>query len=159
MNSTDGVTRYPAVVVRTDVLPAPRLSGAEPKVLAGGLAVLAATYTLPLFWDRGVSPIPPCLFHQLTGQPCPFCGGTRCFVAMAHGHIGTAIYLYPIGPLLVLAMLAGIAYSAAALITGRRWRPRVVLRDRRLIAAVVVAALAANWALKLLVLGFGPLTY
>ena len=146
-------------MVRSQVLVAQRARGPEPAVVFGGLSVLGASYALPAFWSRGVSPIPPCIFHQLTGQPCPMCGATRSFVALAHADFGKAVYLYPLAPLMFLAMLLGIGYGGWVMLTGRRitWRPS--RRAQQRIGLVVVALLAANWLAKLLWLGFGPLPF
>ncbi len=59
--------------------------------LAGTLAVFA----LGLAWLRLGLPGMPCLFHQLTGLPCPTCGATRMVVALAHGHPLTALRMNP----------------------------------------------------------------
>src|SRR5258708_29216791 len=98
-------------MVGSPVQAAQRVRGPEPAMVAGGLSVLGASYVLPVFWSRGVTPIPPCLFHQITGQPCPMCGATRSFVALAHADFGKAVYLYPLAPLMFLAMLIGIGYG------------------------------------------------
>ena len=141
------------------VLPARRLDGNEPVILGGGMGVLMGSETLPVFWHAGVNPVPPCIFHAVTGLPCPFCGGTRSFVAMAHGHFGTALYLYPLGPLLFLGVIAAVLYCAFVLVTGRRMRLNISWRQRRNLIFAGLALLALNWAAKLLFLGFGPLTY
>ena len=146
-------------MIRADVLPASRLTGPEPGMLFGGLFVLGAAYTLPLAWNQGWSPIPPCIFHQLTGQPCPMCGATRSFVALAHGDIAKSVLLYPLAPILFLAMLVGIGYSAWALTTGQRLRLNLSLQMHQRIGLLVLALLALNWLAKLLWLGFGPLPF
>jgi hypothetical protein len=128
-------------------------------MLLGGLFVLGAAYTLPVFWNRGVSPIPPCIFHQVTGQPCPMCGATRSFVALAHGDIARSVYLYPLAPVLFLAMLIGIGYGAWAMVTGKRVRLEMSLRTHQRIGLIILLAFALNWLAKLLWLGFGPLPF
>jgi Protein of unknown function (DUF2752) len=128
-------------------------------MLFGGLSVLGAAYTLPVFWSRGVSPIPPCLFHQVTGQPCPMCGATRSFVALAHGDIARSLYLYPLAPVLFLAMLIGIGYGGWAMATGKRVRLEMSLRTSQRIGLIILVAFALNWLAKLLWLGFGPLPF
>jgi hypothetical protein len=148
--------RYAAGMVQVSVATMARTRSPEPQILAGGLAVLAAAEVLPFFWSRGVSPLPECFFHQVTGQPCPFCGGTRCFVAMAHGDLPLALQLYPIGPLLFTGLLLAVLYSAFALVTGKRVRLRYDRRTANLVIAVTVLALALNWSAKLLFLGYGP---
>jgi hypothetical protein len=146
-------------MMQSQALNAPRTSGPEPAMVFGGLTVLGAAYTLPVFWSRGVSPIPPCLFHQITGQPCPMCGATRGFVAMAHLDLGKAVYLYPLAPLLFLAMLIGMAYCGWVMVTGRRVQLHLSVRARQNIGVIVLALFAANWLAKLFWLGFGPLPF
>ena len=128
-------------------------------MLLGGLFVLGAAYSLPAFWTRGVNPIPPCIFHQVTGQPCPMCGATRSFVALAHGDIARSLDLYPLAPALFLAMLIGIGYGAWAMITGKRVRLLMSLRTHQAIGLIILLAFALNWLAKLLWLGFGPLPF
>ena len=132
----------------------PRLQGPEPIVALGGAGMLGMAWTLPGLWARGINPIPPCLFHTLTGQPCPFCGGTRSFAAMAHGNVAAAARVFPIGPLLFLAVVVAVVYAIAALVTGRRIRFTVDPRLRRGLVVAAVLVLAANWASKLLILGY-----
>lgn len=45
-----------------------------------------------------------CGFKNLTGLPCPGCGLTHSFCALAKGDIGTAIGFNLLGPLLFLAL-------------------------------------------------------
>jgi len=126
----------------------------EVGVAGGGTAVLGAAWVLPQLWARGINPVPTCLFHQVTGLPCPFCGGTRSFVAMAHGNVAAAAHVYPLGPLLFLLMLGAIGVAAYTLITGRRVRVDLdqVTRNRLIAGALVLLAL--NWAAKLFILGY-----
>ena len=138
---------------------ASRLSGPEPAMLFGGLGVIGASYTLPVLWNQGITPIPPCIFHTLTGQPCPMCGATRSFVALAHGDVARSVYLYPLAPVLFLAMLIGIGYGAWAMVTGKRVRLEMSLRTSQRIGLLVLLAFALNWLAKLLWLGFGPLPF
>ena len=133
-----------------------RLSGKEPVVLVGGAGVLAASLVMPAFWSRGVTPIPPCIFHTLTGQPCPFCGATRSFVWTAHGQLADAFQVFPIGPLMFLALVGAVIYAALAVASGRRVRINVSDRVARAFYVTLLVVLAVNWMSKLLFLGFGP---
>jgi len=47
-------------------------------------------------------PATVCIFREVTGLPCPFCGGTTAAVRLGHGHIGGALAASP----LAVAMLA-----------------------------------------------------
>lgn len=134
--------------------PAQRLQGPEPGVAAAGAGILATAWVLPGLWARGVNPVPPCLFHQVTGLPCPMCGGTRSFAAMAHGDLAAAVHVFPIGPLMFLALLAAVVYCAWAVVTGRRVHLAMDQRLARTLTVVGLVVLAANWASKLFILGY-----
>lgn len=133
---------------------ADRVRGVEPALAVAGTGVLGASWVMPQFWSRGISPIPPCLFHTLTGQPCPFCGGTRSFVAMAHGNVGAAVHVFPLGPLLFVALVLAVGYSIWSLATGRRVNVSIDPGARRAVTVLLLAVLVANWMSKLLFLGY-----
>lgn len=46
-----------------------------------------------------------CIILAFTGIPCPGCGLTRSFVAMAHGRIGESFYYHLFGPLLFIIFI------------------------------------------------------
>ena len=133
---------------------ADRVRGPEPVVALAGTALLGASFTLSQLWARGVNPMPPCIFHLVTGQPCPFCGGTRSFVAMARGDVGAAAHVFPIGPLLFAAVVLAVLYSAYSLVTGRKVRVRMDPGLVRALSVLGLAILVANWVSKLLILGY-----
>jgi hypothetical protein len=145
---------YAACMIAVTSLRAGRLEGPEPRVAVLGGGLLATAWVLPGLWSRGLQPIPQCLFHQVTGLPCPFCGGTRSFAAMAHGNVAAAAHVFPIGPLLFAMVVAAVLYSMWTITTGRRLQ--VVLDDRlrRRLTICAVALLALNWASKLFILGY-----
>lgn len=76
-------------------------------------ALLLASALLPLPQNGAIAGLPSiCAFHNLTGLPCPGCGLTRAWVAMAHGHVAQALIWHPLGPLLFLAALGYAIWSA-----------------------------------------------
>src|SRR3989339_1498243 len=85
-----------------------------PALIAGG--VLLAAAFLPL--DR--IPYTICTFLRLTGYPCPSCGLTRGFIAMAHGQWLTVLHTCPLAVLLYAATALVFAVNAAALLCGVR---------------------------------------
>ena len=87
-----------------------------PAVLA--LVVLLAAL-LPL--DR--IPYTVCTFLRLTGYPCPSCGLTRGFVAMAHGQWLLVLQTCPLALLLYAATALMLAVNVAALLCGLRLTP------------------------------------
>jgi len=86
-------------------------------LIAGG--VLLAVALLPL--DR--IPYTICTFLRLTGYPCPSCGLTRGFVAMAHGQWLAVLCACPLAALLYAATALLFAVNTAALICRVRLTP------------------------------------
>lgn len=59
--------------------------------------------------------LPPCRFEDFTHVPCPGCGLTTSFAAMAHGQVLTALRAHLMGPMLFLltvALALGAPYAA-----------------------------------------------
>ncbi|MDD5199364.1 MAG: DUF2752 domain-containing protein [Terrimicrobiaceae bacterium] len=111
------------------------------------LTVLAAVAAIGLAWVHFALPTPRCLFHTVTGLPCPTCGGTRCIRSLIAGDFGTALAWNPMVFLLVLA--AGVYGMYAAAVTVLRW-PRIRFRrlsvaQARAVRIGVALAVAANW--------------
>jgi len=109
-------------------------------VLIGGSAALAVHYLGPL-----LSMLPPCIFHTLTGMPCPTCGSTRAFAALVDGKLFAALRLQP---LFVIGCLIAIGFGARAVtarITGARITIALTERDRFLIRWTLIAAVLINW--------------
>jgi hypothetical protein len=95
------------------------------------LPVLSVPYTCPA--------------RALLHLPCPTCGMTHAFVALAHGDLAAALQASPAGALLaagawLLALLDLVRLAAG-------WPlPSVPPRAARLAIAAGLAALLVNWA-------------
>lgn len=56
-------------------------------------------------WMGDYLPIQPfCVFHKLTGYPCPGCGGIRAARFLFSGEIMTALYTNPLSVMLCLVI-------------------------------------------------------
>ena len=65
--------------------------------------------------------VPLCAFRQLTGRPCPLCGGTRACAALVEGNLAAAWQANPgLLPLLVIAAVHSVQLAHEAW-SGRRW--------------------------------------
>ncbi|OGF14595.1 MAG: hypothetical protein A2W00_04400 [Candidatus Eisenbacteria bacterium RBG_16_71_46] len=110
--------------------------------LAGGLLYLALSR-----WPFPVDPAHTiCLFRQMTHLDCPGCGLTRSIAELARGHLGAALRIHPLGPLLVAE--AALAWAWWGLVLARRVRaPSLGAVNLALLAHAV--ALLALWGARL----------
>lgn len=111
----------------------------RPAVLAGvGLCLLGGAVLLLAHREWAI-PLPPCLFHQLSGWHCPGCGTGRAVVSLLEGRLLEAVGYNPI---LVLAvpLLFCLLF---------RFRPPIGwhVPEQRL-SRVVLLVVAAYWVLR-----------
>ena len=87
-----------------------------------------------------------CPFLALTGLPCPTCGGTRAFAALAGGDLWRALLLNPLVTVTVVGVFAAAAGSLWRRLT-RRPALRIALSRGEAVAlrGGVAAALALHW--------------
>jgi hypothetical protein len=88
-----------------------------------------------------------CPFRALTHYPCPGCGMTRAFCALAHGEFLRAVKFNALSPLLFLVALTAWAYSAGTVLRIERMRSffaRPNLQPSPF-AAKLMLALALSW--------------
>jgi len=83
-----------------------------------------------------------CLFRRLFHLPCPGCGMTRAFTALAKGEWSAAVALHPLAPALAAELILGWAAWGIALAARRPLR-LPVRTDVLLLANL--AALVALW--------------
>jgi len=125
-------------------------------LLSGAVLVLAVSMVLPPD-PRGYGTherlfLPPCMFHKLTGLPCPGCGLTTSVCLMSRGRVSEAFLANLIGPFMWLLFVAQIPYRLYLLLrpaTVVRW-PRWFLKWLNLGAAVV---LVISWVFNIVLHG------
>jgi hypothetical protein len=107
----------------------------------GGIALAAASPWIL----RALRHLPViCPFRALAGLPCPGCGTTRSFFALAGGRVLTAVRLNPLGLFLWLFLGAVVAFKAGVLSLPSFKRAR---------GAIMVGGLAAAFVAWFLMLG------
>ena len=96
----------------------------------------------------------PCTFLRLTGIPCPFCGFTRSFWAVAAGEWGTALTNCPLVFGVYFFTVVLFVWNASALIFSIVLLPGPVFRStparRRKIAGFVCGLFLLNWGYRLI---------
>jgi hypothetical protein len=92
-------------------------------------------------WRTGTD-LDTCLFHRLTGHPCPTCGTTRGLLAMARGDWKRSFLWNPLtmgGAVLVFAGSIGRAITAKTITL------QMSQRERRLFLTIFLVLLGLNW--------------
>ncbi len=92
-----------------------------------------------------------CAFRLITRIPCPGCGLTRSFVAMAHGEILAAWEFNPMGPVLFLLCVLQLPYRPVEYFgVGRNSLTWTKCKERfHVIVWVVLGGGILAWAVKL----------
>lgn len=92
------------------------LSVAARRVRCGILGVAIAPIVGSFLYNQGYRvPLLGCPIRYLTGVPCPTCGMTRSFMAIARGDLGAAIQYHWFGPLLFTVGLVAIVHLSLEL--------------------------------------------
>ena len=109
----------------------------------GGM--LAALVIAPLAY-RGLLPVPPCMLRKFTGIPCPFCGATRCLIALSDMRWEQAFLLNPL-VFIIFVVVAGCgALWLLERISGGSWLASFITRARnRCRWPVLLALVLLNW--------------
>ena len=116
-------------------------SGFERLLLLVGLIAPVGAW---LFTRSGLSS-PSCLFNDLSGYPCPSCGGTRALRAVVAGDFRGAFLLNPLVVVLMLGGLVAVLYAAGVVLFGiPPWRPRLGRAGRMALRILAIGALLAN---------------
>lgn len=96
-----------------------------------------------------------CPFRALTHYPCPGCGMTRAFCALAHFEFWRAIKFNALSPFLFLAALVAWAWAASTVLRLERLRLFLTRLPRPTPAASkLMLALVFVWWVARLVVGF-----
>ena len=86
-----------------------------------------------------------CTFRQFTGQDCPGCGLTRCFISMAHCDLPRAWHFHPVGVFFFFIVLTQIPFRIYQLTRLRRGLRPLSHRSLELFPAVVLLAFCTRW--------------
>lgn len=119
-----------------------------PLTLMTGIAL-----TLPHVVALEKVPLIPCAFLHLTGFPCPLCGFTRSFWAIANGQWGFAFVNCPLAYLVFFTVVVMFVWNFAALIFGvvlsRGPRLQLSPKQRSKTVITVLLLFLLNWVYRL----------
>jgi len=79
------------------------------------LGVSLGSLVLAKCWLWLRLPQPPCVFHAVTGCPCPTCGATRCVRFALGGDFGAALAINPLFFTILIGIVLYDIYAATVL--------------------------------------------
>src|SRR6476619_4241636 len=92
------------------------------RLTRGGILGLCTAPIAGAYWySQGYRlPFLGCPIRHLTGIPCPTCGMTRSFMAIAQGNWSQAFAHHLFGPVLFVVLAIAVFHLSIELIVGRR---------------------------------------
>lgn len=121
----------------------PRNSGAAISALLGAI-ILASIYL-----DCTAQKISFCLFHSITGLPCPSCGMTRAFIAIGNGDLISAISFNPASILVYITTCVGLVLALLQVATGKKYIGRLWTKVKRKVFPIALAVMTVAWSYNL----------
>jgi hypothetical protein len=117
-------------------------------IIWGGIAVIAVVIAGLIKPYLGI--LPACAFHELTGLPCPTCGGTRSLVALSGLKLGASFNYNP----MIMMGIVGLVLFSFAVLLGVIFKRRTVIVfssfEKKTIRFAIFILIIANWAFLIL---------
>ena len=111
---------------------------------------LSAMFVTSALWRPSDNGIILCPLRALTGYPCPGCGMTRAFSAIAHGEPLRAILYNPLSPVLFVAAVLVWTSAAATLLNLHGVRAALArLYPSTLACQLFLAVMLIWWVVRL----------
>lgn len=125
----------------------PEASGVPRLLLVGFLPLLLGTLLLTRLAPDFVLKVAHCPLREMTGFPCPTCGGTLTTNHLVHGHWWAALSLNPLVVLLAVTYILAAIYATVATVIPA-WRRSIQLSptEKRTTRLMAVLLVMLNWA-------------
>ena len=116
-------------------------------VLAAGVAAVMLLHFVRMTDDPRTA---MCWLRRTTGIPCPTCGMTRAFSALAKGDVRHAVAYNPLSPLFAVVILSCWGYTSWRMARGGAF-PAFDGRRAAIVFAALGALAAVVWIVRVVV--------
>ncbi len=95
-------------------------------------------------WRAAAPFLPPCVWHAVTGWPCPGCGSTRAMLRLLHADVAGALATNPLTTTSA-AGFVGLGLAAPVWFALGGMRPALDPGAKPRLMVLVAAIVVANW--------------
>lgn len=123
----------------------------------GAVFGIPALFVLAYFYASipVVAGMETCAVKHFLSFPCPGCGLTHSFIALAHFDIRGSIDAHPLGVVIAIWLVYMFVRAVGEAVTGRRVREVLTQGQRDVLLFAFLGAMMVQWGVRLAVLHFG----
>lgn len=103
-----------------------------------------------LFWPRDAAVGIRCVFLNVSGWPCPFCGITRAYLAAGHGAWAEAFRQSPVGALLFPMVAITVVWSGFCVVRERARATTATPQRLNWLWWGIAILIAINWVYRVI---------
>jgi len=115
------------------------------------LVIGAVGFLMARYFPEAVARwMPVCLFHRLSGIPCPACGSTHAGLYLSRFRFRDALLANPLFTFVYLAMATTAVNALAGWIFGRNLAVNLNELEKKWLRILILCCIPANWLLLIL---------
>jgi len=130
-----------------------KITGDQRIVKAALGTILFMILLFSFIFDPSTYQLIDCYFNNVTGLPCPSCGLTRSFNAMAHLQIAEAFGLNWMGPILFTGILLIAVLFLIESVSGNQLQFTSKLLSLKVLIYILLGLWLVTWLVRLIVVG------
>jgi hypothetical protein len=97
------------------------------------------------FYPMAINLVPPCLFHYLTGIPCPACGATRAGLSLSHLRFSNAFSSNPFFCCFFIGLALWGINTAIGLVFRKNLSLVLSNKEQAVLRAIIVVLFFSSW--------------
>jgi hypothetical protein len=94
--------------------------------------------------------LPNCVFHEITGFPCPTCGGTRSLIALSRFDLANSFMCNPLVAMFAIGLMIFSLLFLIGAVTKKSFKIALTERWKKAIRYAVIDLFVFNWLFLIL---------